>query len=85
MLKDSLKNAEGYGVTPDMIKNISNAMPEFEKVFDHSKINKLVDGAFKADINHTGHISLADWTIFMQTGSYKEQWVTIALMFDSYQ
>jgi len=69
---------------PEYISLIKKLLPEFEQIFDISKLERLVTGAFTADTNHDGLISYDEWMNWLATGHYKEEWGTISLLFESY-
>jgi len=76
------QNSAKYSIAPENIEKIKNAMPEFEKIFNPSKISRLVEGLFTADTNKDGLVSYDEWEEWIQTSSYREQWGTISLLFD---
>jgi len=73
-----------YKLKPESIIQIKNVLPEFEKIFDISKLERLVTGAFTADTNHDGLISYDEWINWFETGHYKEEWGTVSLLFEGY-
>jgi len=73
-----------YKLKPESINQIRNVLPEFEKIFDISKLERLVTGAFTADTNHDGLISYDEWMNWFATGHYREEWGTVSLLFESY-
>jgi len=73
-----------FSWSPEQINQIKNSMPEFEKIFDISKLDRLVHGAFTADTNHDGMISFEEWSNWCETDHYKEEWGTISLLFEAY-
>jgi len=78
------KDLAAFKFTPEYISQIKKLLPEFEKIFDISKLERLVTGAFTADTNHDGLISYDEWMNWLATGHYKEEWGTISLLFESY-
>jgi len=86
LLKGMVERPTDYALplTPEVIKSIKEQLPEFEKIFDISKLPRLVEGAFTADTNKDGLISNDEWTKWIQTSAYRELWGTISLLFDSY-
>jgi len=79
-----LKDVLQHKINPIVGIIVSKQMPEFEKVFDSSKLQRLVNGAFKADTDHNDLISQSEWTAWIQKSEYIEQWGTISLLFNSY-
>jgi len=77
-----LNNYKNFKISDENAMEFKQCMPEIEKVFDHSKITRLVNGAFTADTNNDGLISFKEWEIFIEAGNFKEQWGTISLLFD---
>jgi len=71
-------------LSQETINLIKNSMGEIAKIFDISKLDRLVNGAFTADTNHDGLISYEEWSNWCETDHYKEEWGTISLIFDSY-
>jgi len=82
ILKSVAVNFSHYGVDSKQAQRLQENMPEFEKILDHAKVPRLVEGAFKADIKHHGLITLEEWKNWMETGNFKEQWGTISLLFN---
>jgi len=70
--------------SPEKINQIKNSIPDLAKIFDISKLDRLVNGAFTADTNHDGMISFEEWSNWCETDHYKEEWGTISLMFECY-
>jgi len=66
------------------IKQIKNSIPELAKIFDISKLDRLVNGAFTADTNHDGLISFEEWSNWCETNQFKEEWGTVSLLFEGY-
>jgi len=83
LLKEAANNPVGVSISAEASNAIINQLPELEKVFDHSKIQRLVDGAFHAVTNSDNKISRDQWAKWIQTNDYKEQWGTISLLFDT--
>jgi len=83
ILRDGLKNYKSFGISDENAMEMNKFMPELEKIFDPSKITRLVNGAFTADTNNDGLISFTEWEVFIEAGNFKEQWGTISLLFDS--
>jgi len=71
-------------LSTESINYIKNTMKEFAKIFDISKLDRLVNGAFTADTNHDGLISYEEWLNWCETDHYKEEWGTISLLFECY-
>jgi len=85
IFREVLKNFKNFStVSDENAMEMSKFMPEIEKIFDPNKITRLVNGAFTADTNNDGLISFKEWEVFIEAGNFKEQWGTIALLFDSY-
>jgi len=87
VFKSCAENTNEFSVfklKPENITQIKKILPEFEKIFDISKLERLVTGAFTADTNHDGLISYDEWINWFATGHYKEEWGTISLLFESY-
>jgi len=57
-----LKDVLQHKINPLVAIVISKQMPELEKIFDISKLNRLVNGAFTADVDHNGLISQQEWS-----------------------
>jgi len=83
ILRDGLKNYKNFGVSDENAMEMNKFMPELEKIFDPSKITRLVNGAFTADTNNDGLISFTEWEVFIEAGNFREQWGTISLLFDT--
>jgi len=80
-----LKDVLTKKINPLVAIIISKQIPELEKIFDMSKLDRLVNGAFKADADHNGLISQSEWLEWLKKSEYIEQWGTISLLFNSYE
>jgi len=80
-----LKDVLQHKINPLVAIIISKQMPELEKIFNSSKLKRLVDGAFEADSDSKGLISQNDWSEWLKKNDYIEQWGTISLLFNSYE
>jgi len=83
LLKNAIVNPSHFSVSPNVAKGLQDNLPEFEKIFDPSKVPRLVDGAFTADTNHDGLISHDEWSTWIETSDFKTQWGTVSLLFDN--
>jgi len=81
---ESPNNLTGFKFNPEFLNQMKNVLPELEKIFDISKLERLVTGAFTADTNHDGLISYDEWMNWLETGHYREEWGTVSLLFESY-
>jgi len=82
ILKSVAVKPSHYAVDSKQAQRLQENLSEFEKILDHAKVPRLVEGAFKADIKHRGLITLEEWKNWMETGDFKEQWGTISLLFN---
>jgi len=80
-----LKDVLQHKINPLVAIIISKQMPELEKIFNSSKLKRLVDGAFEADTDRNGLISQTEWSEWLKKNDYIEQWGTISLLFNSYE
>jgi len=83
VLRNAFKNNKEFGLSDENANDVSKYMPDLERVFDLSKLTRLVNGAFTADTNNDGLISFMEWETFIEAGNFVEQWGTISMLFDN--
>jgi len=82
LLKAGCQNPVEYAISPENAKRVMEQMVHFEKIFDISKIDHLVNAAFDvADINKDNLISFEEWKQWNSKGGFAEQWGTIGQLF----
>jgi len=83
VLRNAFKNNKEFGLSDENANDVSKYMLDLERVFDLSKLTRLVNGAFTADTNNDGLISFMEWETFIEAGNFVEQWGTISMLFDN--